>query len=289
MVEIRPHPLRHMINISTFPLLFHKRGNMMNTLTNAHTANPLPTTTYKPSSTLQTIWLIARRQMREAMRGRTTVTMLVFSLALLTGMVWFTLRPLVATPHPGSFAGTIIAFYLSYVGLINSQSAIGVAAGVFAGDKERGCLLPLLVTPSSNIALFVGKLVGAVLPALLYVIIGVVVYFGELVLFFGPQVLSLVPVILSALILLLTVAFALFGAVVASVISSRVSTFQSAQTYSSLVTTVLWIGFFVLIFTATSWGLWVFSVAVAGIYVLDLLLLVFSATTWRREEVMAKL
>lgn len=261
----------------------------MNTSTTVRTANALRTPAYQPSSTLQTTWLIARRQMIEAMRGRTTITMLVFSLALLTGMVWFTLRPLVDTPHPGSFAGTMIAFYLSYVVLLNSQSSIGVAAGVFAGDKERGCLLPLLVTPSSNVALFVGKLLGAVLPALLYTLIGVVVYFGELVLFFNPQALSLVPVILSVLILSLTVAFALFGAVVASVISSRVSTFQSAQTYSSLVTSVLWIGFFVLVFTAASWGLWIFGLAVAGIYVLDLLLLVFSAATWRREEVMAKL
>jgi ABC-type Na+ efflux pump permease subunit len=183
----------------------------------------------------------------------------------------------------------MIALYLSYIGLLNSQSSIGVAAGVFVGDKERGSLLPLLVTPVSNVALFVGKLLGAVLPALLYTIIGVVVYFAELVLFFQLQVLSLVPVLLSVLILLLTVAFALFGAVMASVISSRVSTFQSAQTYSSLVTTGLWIGCFVLVFTAVSWGLWIFSLAVAGIYVLDGVLLIVSAATWRREEVMAKL
>jgi ABC-type Na+ efflux pump permease subunit len=261
----------------------------MNTPMTVRPVNALPTTAYRPNATFPTIWLIARRQMREAMRGRTTMTMLIFSLALLTGMVWFTLGPFVDIPHPGSFAGTIIAFYLSYIGLLNSQSSIGVAAGVFVGDKERGCLLPLLVTPVSNVALFVGKLLGAVLPALLYTIIGVVVYFAELVLFFQPHVLSLVPVLLSVLILLLTIAFALFGAVVASVISSRVSTFQSAQTYSSLVTTVLWIGFFVLVFTAASWGLWVFSLAVAGIYVLDVVLLIFSATTWRREEVMAKL
>lgn len=261
----------------------------MNTLSTMHPGTTLSTSKYKPNSTPRTIWLIALRQMKEAMRARTVVVMLVFSLALLTGMVWFTLGSFVNVPHPGSFAGTVIAFYLAYVGLMNSQSSIGVAAGVFAGDKERGCLVPLLVTPASNVALFGGKLVGAVLPALLYTIIGVVVYFTELVLFFQVHVLSVVPVFLSVLILLLTIAFAFFGAMVASVISSRVSTFQSAQTYSSLVTIVLWSGFFVLVFTAASWGLWVFSLAVAGIYVLDVVLLLLSAATWRREEVMAKL
>lgn len=262
---------------------------MMNTPIAARSVNALPTTTYRPNAMLPTIWLIARRQMREAMRTRTRVVTLTFSLVLLTGMVWFTLGPIVAVPHPGSFAGTMIALYLSYVGLLNSQSSIGVAAGVFVGDKERGSLVPLLVTPVSNSALFAGKLLGAVLPALLYTMLGVVAYFAELVLFFQPHVLSLVPVLLAVLVLLLTVAFAVFGAVLASVISSRVSTFQTAQTYSSLMTSVLWIGFFVLVFNAASWGLWVFSLAVAGIYVLDVLLLIFSAATWRREEVMAKL
>ncbi len=261
----------------------------MNTPATVHPDMTLSTTLYKPGSTPQAIWLIARRQMKEAVRGRTTVTTLIFSLALLTGMVWFTLGPFVNVPHPGSSAGTIIAFYLTYVGLLNSQRSIGVAAGVFAGDKERGCLVPLLVTPVSNLALFVGKLLGAVLPALLYTILSVVIYFAELVFFFQLHVLSAVPVLLSVLILLLTVAFALFGAIVASVISSRVSTFQAAQTYSSLLTTGLWIGFFVLVFTAASWGLLVFSLAVAGMYVLDAGLLIISATTWRREEVMAKL
>ncbi|HET8846227.1 MAG TPA: hypothetical protein VFN35_32495 [Ktedonobacteraceae bacterium] len=261
----------------------------MNTTITTHPGTTLSTTMYKPSSTPRIIWLIARLQMKEAMRGRTTVTTLVFSLVLLTGMVWFTLGSIVDVPHPGSFAGTIIAFYLTYVGLLNSQRSIGVAAGVFAGDKERGSLVPLLVTPASNVALFVGKLLGAVLPALLFTIISVVIYFAELVLFFQLHVLTLVPVLLSVLILLLTVAFTLFGAIVASVISSRVSTFQSAQTYSSLLTTGLWIGFFVLVFTATSWGLWIFSLAVAGIFVLDVVLLFFSAATWQREEVMAKL
>lgn len=261
----------------------------MKTLPMMHPGTTLSTIMYKPNSTPQTIWLIARRQMKEAVRGRTTVTTLVFSLVLLTGMIWFTLGPIVNVTHPGSLAGTIIAFYLTYVGLLNSQRSIGVAAGVFAGDKERGCLLPLLVTPVSNVALFVGKLLGAVLPAFLFTIMSVVIYFAELMLFFQVHVLSLVPVLLSVLILLLTVAFTLFGAIVASAISSRVSTFQSAQTYSSLLTTGLWIGFFVLVFTAASWGLWVLSLAVAGIYALDGVLLIFSAVTWQREEVMAKL
>ena len=115
-----------------------------------------------------------------------------------------------------------------------------------------------------------------------------IVYFVELMIFFGPQVMQLVPVTLTILILLLTVAFTIFGAALASVISSRVNTFQSAQTYGALISIVLWMGFFVLIFTASSWGLWIFALAVAAIWLLDAVLIYFGAITWQREEVMAK-
>ena len=92
---------------------------MMKTpITEPRPAHALPATAYQPNSTLQTIWHIARRQMIEAMRGRTTVTMLIFLAGLAHGDGLFTLRPLVDIPHPGSFAGTMIAFYLSYVGLL---------------------------------------------------------------------------------------------------------------------------------------------------------------------------
>jgi hypothetical protein len=75
----------------------------------------------------------------------------------------------------------------------------------------------------------------------------------------------------------------------ASVISSRVRTFQSAQNYSSLILVVLWIGLFGLLFLQGILGLWAFAVAVAGVYVVAVLFIVLSAVTWRREEVMARL
>ena len=42
------------------------------------------------------------------------------------------------------------------------------------------------------------------------------------------------------------------------------------------------------LFLASIWGLWTFAAAVAGMYVIDVLLIVLSAATWRREEVMAR-
>ncbi len=256
----------------------------------AETQNSRPQTTYKVPGTMRITWLIARRQIVDAIRDRSTLIMSGFFLLFQIVLVWISVGPTLGdhTQQGLSRAGVLMAFYLLFVGLLPATPAIGIASGVFAGDKERGSLTPLLVTPASNTAIFAGKVVGAILPALVYAVIGIVVYFVEIMLLFGPDKLGLLPVGLSVLIVLLIPAIVLFGAALASTISSRVSTFQSAQNYSSLILVVIWLGLGALFFLAGSWGLWAFAGAVIGIYIVDALLIVLSAATWRREEVMAR-
>jgi ABC-type Na+ efflux pump permease subunit len=228
--------------------------------------------------------------MLEAIRDRSTLITSGFFLVLQTVLVLISVVPAMSdhSAKGMSNAGFLMAFYLLFVGLMPSAPAIGIASGVFAGDKERGSLIPLLVTPTSNMAIFAGKVLGAVLPALLYSLIGILVYFLEITLLVGVDKLSLLPAALSILIVLLIPGIAFFGAAIASVISSRVATFQSAQNYSSFVLIVLWFGLGALFFLEGTLGLWAFAAAVVGIYVLDVVLIVASAKTWKREEVMAK-
>src|SRR5437667_13065 len=197
---------------------------------------------YKKASTLHIIWLIARRQMLEAIRDRSTLILSGMFLIVQTVLVLISVGPALQdhTVVGLQRAGFLMAFYLLFVGLMPATPAIGIASGVFAGDKERGCLTPLLVTPASNTAILAGKVLGAVLPALAYAAIGILIYFAEIALLFGPDKLALLPIGLSILILLVIPALALLGATVASLISSRVTTFQSAQNYSSLLLMVLW-------------------------------------------------
>src|SRR5438876_7482619 len=258
----------------------------MNTETQSYEARA----TYKKASTLQITWLIARRQMLEAIRDRSTLMMSGMFLIVQTVLVLISVGPALQdhTIVGLQRAGFLMAFYLLFVGLMPSTPAIGIASGVFAGDKERGCLTPLLVTPASNTAIFAGKVLGAVLPALAYSVIGILVYLAEIALLYGPDKLALLPVGLSLLILLVIPALALLGATVASLISSRVTTFQSAQNYSSLLLLVLWFVLLGLVFLVSIWGLWVFAAVVAAIFALDVLLIVVGANTWRREEVMAR-
>lgn len=248
-------------------------------------------TVYAKPATLQTIWLIARRQMVDAMRDRSTLIMTGFFLVLQAGLILFSLSGSLRghiAPREAAAVGGIMAFFLLYAGLIPSAPAIGIASGVFAGDKERGCLTPILVTPASNVEIFAGKILGAVLPATLYALLSIVLYFVEIALFFGADKLQLLPVPLTIMIILLIPAITLFGTALASVISSRVATFQSAQNYSSLIATVLWVVLFVLIWTVSTLGMWAFATAVIVVYALAVTLVVVAAKTWRREEIMAQ-
>lgn len=257
----------------------------MGSMTSSNTSGRV---TYRSSSTIRILWLIAWRQIVEAVRNRSTLVMTGFFLILPLILVVISLRPVLQDPKALGVAGSFIALYLLMVGLMPATPAIGIASGVFAGDKERGCLIPLLVTPASNTAIFAGKVLGAVLPALAFAAIGIIGYLVEIAVLFGPDKLGLMPGGLLVMILLLIPAISLFGAALACVISSRVSTFQSAQNYSSLILVVLWFGLFGLLFLIGLWGLWVFAAAVAFIFLLDILLIAVSAATWKREEVMAR-
>src|SRR6266496_3672552 len=220
---------------------------------NPETPSYIARATYKKANTLHITWLIARRQMLEAIQDRSTLMTSGIFLIVQTVLVLISVGPALQdhTIVGLERAGFLMAFYLLFVGLMPATPAIGIASGVFAGDKERGCLTPLLVTPASNTAILAGKVLGAVLPALAYALIGILIYFAEIALLFGPDKLALLPVGLSILI-------------------------------------VLWIGLFGLLFLQSILGLWSFALAVIGVYLVAVLFIVLSAITWRREEVMAR-
>ena len=51
---------------------------------------------------------------------------------------------------PGSEIGARLAANLLVVGVLPAFSAVGIAAGQFAGEKERGLLTPLLASPAKR-------------------------------------------------------------------------------------------------------------------------------------------
>jgi hypothetical protein len=129
---------------------------------------------------------------------------------------------------------------------------------------------------------------GAVLPALLYAAIAEISYLAEIWLFVGLGTLRLLPPTLTYAMVVLVPAEAVLGAAVASLVSSRVRTYQSAQMLSSLAVIPIMAALFGLVVQMQRWGPWLLLVAVACLIAVDALLVVVSAATWKREEVMAR-
>src|SRR6184192_884239 len=169
---------------------------------NPETPSYIARATYKKASTPHITWLIARRQMLEAIRDKSTLMMSGMFLIVQTVLVLISIGPALQdhTAVGLQRAGFLMAFYLLFVGLMPATPAIGIASGVFAGDKERGCLTPLLATPASNVSIFAGKVLGAILPALGISATGILACFGEIALFFGPEKLRFLPLGLTVMI-----------------------------------------------------------------------------------------
>jgi ABC-type Na+ efflux pump permease subunit len=240
---------------------------------------------------LQVIWAIAWRHIKESLHNRSTYLMAAFYLLLPLGLVLFNLRPeLLAaeTESAGQEAGGRMAFYLLMAGLLPCTWSVGIAAGAFAAEKEQGSLTPLLATPASNTSIFAGKVAGAVLPALTLSLSNIVAYLVAIALLFGPAALGLLPAGLSFLMVALLPATALLGAGLSSMISARVNTEQVAMQYGSLILTVITVGLFFLVLRVAAWGLAAFAGAVALVFTVSVAIILISARTWRREEVMAR-
>jgi ABC-2 type transport system permease protein len=246
-----------------------------------------PVRLHQPPGEVHMTWLIARRAAVESLHDRlTSLTSVFFSLVLPCAVVILFVRPMAGSDAPSEVGGAL-AFYLLLVGLTPAASAVGIAAGQFAGEKERGLLTPLLASPASNLAIFGGKVLGSILPPVAYSLIAGTVYLIGVVALLGLDSVRLIPLGLAAAIVVLVPAMTAFAAILASLISSRVRTFNAAQQIAGLALMPAWGVMFALAVKLPEWGMGALVAAVAGLVLLDCAFLIVSAATWRREEVLS--
>jgi ABC-type Na+ efflux pump permease subunit len=242
----------------------------------------------RPPGGAATTWLIAQRAALEALQNPLSLLVgFFFAFVVPLGSLVLVIRPLVGSGEPGSVFGASFASYLLVVGVLPAFSAVGIAAGQFAGEKERGVLTPLLASPASNLAIFAGKVLGAIIPPLAYAAVAEAVYVIGVAVLLGSATVELLPPIATIAILVFIPAVACFAAVVASLISSRVCTFNAAQQLGGLALLPVWGTVFGVATRTQEWNPVALFGAIAGLLLLDAALTILAATTWRREEVLA--
>jgi ABC-2 type transport system ATP-binding protein len=240
-----------------------------------------------PPGDLAALWVIARRAAAESLNDRLTRLMnLVFALVVPIGLVALVIRPPLRVDSslmPGQ-----LTFYLLVIGMMPAVGAVGVAAGQFAGERERGVLTPLLAAPASNLAIFGGKVLGSILPPLGYSVIALTMYLVSITVVLGPAALETLPIDLSVTMVLLLATVTCLAAILGTLVSSRVRTYNAAQQVAGILLIPVWAAMFAVAFRLDQWGSVGLVAAVGGTLLLDVVLLAIAARTWRREEVLSQ-
>ncbi|MBM2809310.1 MAG: transporter permease protein [Chloroflexi bacterium] len=189
----------------------------------------------------------------------------------------------------GALVGTILkAMTLPLFWIVTVALTATIAADSFVGEKERDTLEPLLATPIKNGELFLGKLVAAVVPAILGTWLGLAIF--TLAVWrshnpYFPGFLLADPDWLASALIMVPL-MALMSAGVAALISTRVATYRAAYQLNGLVVLpiiTLIVPQTVLLFFLTPWAL---AILASGFFGLDALLIFIAIRIFDREQLL---
>ena len=125
-----------------------------------------------------------------------------------------------------------IPFLLMIVGFFPISLSLVIALETFVGEKERRSLEPLLSTPLTNLELYIGKTLAAMIPPVLASYVGMAVYLGGLL--FGDLAWRPQPVLIIQIVML-TTAQALLMITGAVVVSSQTTSTRAANLLASFI------------------------------------------------------
>jgi len=189
----------------------------------------------------------------------------------------------------GAIQAVIFQQFLILLVLTPVAGAMSVAAYAVVGEKQARTLEPLLATPITTFELLAAKVLGALVPGIILVIVCFTVYVGGAMAFAHPGVYRTLffPRALLTMFLLGPLA-ALAALQMAVCVSSRVNDARSAQQIGALVIlpiSVLLVAQFTNSVELTSRVILLISAALA---VLNLALMAVGVTLFDRESILTR-
>ena len=233
------------------------------------------------------VWLVAWRELRDQLRDwRIIFPMLVLTLVLpfladLGAQAAISFTQKYGTPL---IAERLVPFLLMVVGYFPITVSLVIALESFVGEKERGTIEPLLVTPLKDWQLFSGKLIAGTAAPLVTSYIGITVYMIGL--FFQHIPFPDFNRMMQTLIL--TTVQALLMVSGAILISTQATSVRAANLMASFIVipmALLIQGESILLFWGNDQVLWL---AVAGVVVLTVLLARVGIAHFQREALLGR-
>lgn len=236
---------------------------------------------------LRMVWLVAWRELRDQLRDwRIIFPMLVLTFVLpfladlgAQAAINFTLK--YGTPL---IAERLVPFLLMVVGYFPITVSLVIALESFVGEKERGTIEPLLVSPLKDWQLFLGKLIAGTAAPLVTSYLGITVYMIGL--YFQRIPFPDFNRMMQTLIL--TTAQALLMVSGAILISTQATSVRAANLMASFIVipmALLIQGESIMLFWGNDQVLWL---AVAGVVVLTALLARVGIAHFQREALLGR-
>ncbi|MCS6871808.1 MAG: stage II sporulation protein M [Anaerolineae bacterium] len=185
--------------------------------------------------TLQNALIVTRREVRDSFRDW-RIMVPIFLLTLCFPLLAQGMTELFANFFIANGAEPMIDVFLPLlpmiVGFFPISISLVIALETFVGEKERRSLEPLLSTPLTNLELYIGKTLAAVIPPLLAAYVGIGIYLGALI--FGaqqwrPQAELVIQIVL------LTTAQALVMVTGSVVVSSQTTSTRASNLLASFI------------------------------------------------------
>ncbi len=238
--------------------------------------------------TLNNALIITRREVRDSLRDWRIVTPIILLTLLFPGLATFAAERFsnFVSEYGAELIGErTLPFMLMIVGFFPISISLVIALETFVGEKERRSLEPLLATPLTNVELYIGKTLAAMLPPLLTSYGGMVVYLSGLV--FGAQQWRPEPGLILQIVILTGIQ-ALVMVTAAVVISSQTTSVRAANLLASfvIIPMALLVQFesIIMFFAGYEW----LTPIIVGLVVTVILLIRVGARLFNREEMLGR-
>jgi len=243
---------------------------------------------------LSKAWIIASKDLSIFRKKKSIFyTMIIFPLFVSIGLpllIYFIAGQSAGTPNIVSGLPLIINAFAFFFLIGAATLPTTIASYTIVGEKQEQSLEPLLATPVRDREILLGKSIGALLPPLLAIWIGGVIFMGMIdAITSGLLGYLYFPNAVMAVIMLLLVPLAAVTSVEVSVfVSARVNDVRTAQQLGSLI--VIPFALIYVLGEANVLPLTVPYLLILAVIILvaDIGLFSLAVSTFRRDEILTK-
>ncbi|MDY6876813.1 MAG: stage II sporulation protein M [Chloroflexota bacterium] len=180
------------------------------------------------------VFTLTRREVRDTLRDWRIVVPIIILTLLFPALMSFVADVAlgwVSRYGAPAIGERMLSFLLMVAGFFPISVSLAIALETFVGEKERMSLEPLLATPLTDVQLYLGKTLAAMIPPLLASYLGITVYLIGL--YFAKGWTP--PPTLLLLIVLLTTVEGLVMVSGAVVVSSQTTSVRAANLLASFI------------------------------------------------------